>query len=101
MKVCVDEILKDLKGKKFDDKSTYRIIIENALLMGRPGKEIPDEEKKLRFKLAVKMTAVEVGELEFSASEIVLILRLVGELYTHSPLIFGRVCELFGELEAA
>lgn len=101
MKVNIDQVLEDIKGKKFEDNSTYRAVIENALLIGRPGKEIPDEEKKSRFKLAVRMTSVDVGELDFSASEIVLIIRLVGELYTHSPLIFGRVCELFGELDAA
>lgn len=99
MKVNLNETLKDLRGNPFVDKSTYRSVIETVLLVERSGSETTFEEKKLRFKLAVKIAAIEVGEVEFSAAEIVLITRLTGSLYP--PLIVGRICELFGELEAA
>jgi len=93
MKIDLDLPLKDLKGKDFADKATYKMVFES--LLTAPTKN--PEDKIPQFKLALKITQAD-GEVDLTSDEIVLLKKIVKDSEITSPLVTGRVFELFNEL---
>lgn len=88
----------DLKGKpvKIDDKPmTVEDCCLAALQHLYPQEQATLEQKKLRFKLALKFAAVEPDDPlpTLAAAEVTELMKCVGMYW--NPLVVGRIGELF------
>ena len=63
-----------------------------SLVDDAPGNRTPGEEKYTRYKLAERMNACDKDQFEIEASEIVLLKRLIGEVWP--PQVAGQAWDL-------
>jgi hypothetical protein len=92
-KLDLTVVICDLKNKALTEAGaplTLGAVLGNSLLSQPQHANPSADEKYKRFKLASKIATT--SELEASADDIVLLKRVVGELYT--ALIVGRVFDL-------
>jgi len=92
LKINLKYVFKDLDGEIIKDKGfdlTLLTIIRRALLDLPPGKNVPASEKVERYTIAMRAnTNID----DFTAEEITLIKKCIGELYT--PIIVGQAYEV-------
>lgn len=103
MKLLLDTVLLDTAGEPVveDNKDVIcRDLLLRAILTPpmKEGKPVQDTKKVEKFKMAMKIQAVELeAEVEFVSEEITLLKNAVDNVYA-SPLVVGRLYELLGEI---
>ena len=99
MKIKVTQVLKDYEDKPILQNGkplTFRDMVSTALnaVQLREEKDLTPEDKNMAFQLSIKLWASE--EVDFSIEELAFAKKRC-EAVLLSPLVLGRVCEIFKE----
>lgn len=103
MKINIDQSIKNFDGQplvevKGKDKTEikFRTIIQNALNAEDNDHRLTAEKKVFAFQIGMKISGKKMREYDLTVKQVSFLKERIGIFY--GPIIYGRFCELIGDL---